>query len=87
MDFIKEFCPSSKTVVIRSKTYGSQLSMFMEMVFSAQHDGFPVYPDNCKVVQYGGDRYARTFGIEFYYEDAPEEYTIIRATTYLTHKG
>lgn len=82
MRFIKEFCPNSKTVVVRCDSYGSSLQMFQDMVHSAQEDGFHINLMDCKVVHYGGERYAKTFGIEFSYDYAPENYKIIYQLEY-----
>jgi hypothetical protein len=51
--------------VIRANHYGNNVALINEWAAIAKQ----TYPDlqdqDIKVVQYGGDRYARTFGIEF----------------------
>ena len=80
---IKEYNPESQTAVIRSKYYGSNLSMFLGMFVEAQSDFPHISEDDVTIVRYGGKHYAKTFGIEFkvgHY--APEEYTRISQLEY-----
>lgn len=81
MNIIKEYCPSAKTVVIRSDSYGSSMSYIQKLLNEARKD-FDVNLDTCTVVHFGGERYANTFGIEFPADDAPEEYIRINQLEY-----
>lgn len=83
-EMIKEYCPYAKTAVLRSTHYGSDFERFVCFVNQAQKD-FPAMRLDFKdftVVKYGGDRYAKTFGIEFVVDEAPEEYTVIAQLEY-----
>ena len=66
--------------IIRFNHYGSGLDVINQAAAIAKKD-FPCLTDEkIKVVQYGGDRYRGTFGIEFNLPDmeiAPEGYRII----------
>lgn len=70
MQIIKEFRPAtddggSAIAVIRSNTYGSSLEKFQRF-FEIAKETFPkLEPRDIKITQYGGERYKRTFGIEF----------------------
>lgn len=77
MRIIKEFCPASNRGVIRTNTYGSQLSMFLELAAIAKQDFPYLTEDNIEIVHYGGERYAKTFGIEFPAHGVPDDYQII----------
>jgi hypothetical protein len=66
---IKEFVEKDNTakkyrVVIRDNCYGSKLSKFLKFINEARKD-FDINEDEVDVVHFGGERYARTFGIEF----------------------
>ena len=83
MNFTKEYCPSAQTVVIRSgDRYGSDLQRFMDMYEEACQDGFRIEMSDVKIVHYAGNRYAGTFGIEFQWNDAPDEYNRINQLEY-----
>ncbi|MGL5719894.1 MAG: hypothetical protein ACRCYP_03760 [Alphaproteobacteria bacterium] len=51
--------------VIRSNCYGSSLSTFLEYLAIAQETYPTLRPEDVRVVHFGGQRYKRTFGIEF----------------------
>lgn len=66
---IKEYCKQSNTVVIRRDDYAHSLKAINELIAIALSD-FPTIDidrdwEEIKIVQYGGKRYKRTFGIEF----------------------
>ena len=62
---IREFAEVSQRVIIRSNRYGSTLSYFNELLTVAEADFGTLDPTQVEVVYYGGDRYKRTFGLEF----------------------
>jgi len=63
MKVIKEFCRNF--VVLRTDTYEKGLSHF-DRLFAQAEKGFPTLErSDVRVVQYGGERYKGTFGIEF----------------------
>lgn len=62
---IREFAEVSQRVIIRSNRYGSTLSYFNELLTVAEADFGTLDPTQVEVVHYGGDRYKRTFGLEF----------------------
>lgn len=73
MKIIKEYCLQSKRVVIRTNTYADTLR-HLNILYKAAVDDFPsLLMDEVGVVYYGGERYARTYGIEF--EAEPSEIT------------
>jgi hypothetical protein len=74
---IKEFCKESKTAVIRNNHYGSNLQMFNEMFEEALLDFPNLQMSEVTIVHYGGERYAKTFGIEFTAIHAPSTYARI----------
>lgn len=60
---IKERCGHHH--VIRSNHYGHRLSFFEELFAAARVDIPTLAPDDVEVVQFGGIRYKRTWGIRF----------------------
>jgi len=65
MQIIKEYCKYANRAVIRSNSYGSGLSKFEELFEIARKD-FPFLKiSDVDVVHFAGERYAKTFGIEF----------------------
>lgn len=63
MEIIKE--STGKYGVLRTDTYANSLAHF-EMLFAEAKKDFPsLEPGKVEVIRYGGDRYARTHGIEF----------------------
>ena len=67
MKVIKEFC--RKIVVLRTNTSAKGLNHFDKLFAQAKKDFPTLERSDVRVVQFGGDRYKRTFGIEF---DLPE---------------
>lgn len=69
MKLIKEICLGEgdriTTGVVRSNCYGSQLSYIKKLVRAAKKTFPQLTDDDIRVVHFGGDRYARTYGIEF----------------------
>lgn len=51
--------------VVRSRNYGSSLAKFLDFAAEARKDYPQLSDDDIEIVHYGGDRIARTFGIEF----------------------
>lgn len=83
---IKEYCPHAKKAVIRTTMYGSDFERFICFVNQARSD-FPTKRlefSEFEIVKYGGDRYAKTFGIEFMVANVelPEDYVIIEQLEY-----
>ena len=81
-EIIKEFCEASSTVVFRSNAYGSQLDKFMEFFEEARKDFPELKESDVRVVHFSGKYYAKTFGIEFKTEDAPDSYVRIQHLEY-----
>jgi len=82
---IKEFCQATSErvhIVIRENSYGSDLDKF-DRLFEVAIQDFPsLNRSDVKVVHYGGERYAKTFGIEFVAEKAPDGYKEINQLEY-----
>jgi TRAP-type mannitol/chloroaromatic compound transport system substrate-binding protein len=56
---------SNARCVVRTNCYGSSLSMFKQLADVAK-EAYPELKDeDIKIVQFGGQAYKRTFGIEF----------------------
>jgi hypothetical protein len=73
---IKEFCPAKNGdyhFVIRESNYGSQYDKFEGLVSVAKQDFPNLESSDIRIVKYGGDRYAKTFGIEFSLSTQPPE--------------
>jgi hypothetical protein len=51
--------------VIRTNCYGSRLSTFNKLATIAKETYPMLTDDDIEIVHFGGDRYARTYGIEF----------------------
>lgn len=85
MKVIKEYCPAARRCVIRMNTYGSSKAFF-DNLFGIAKEDFPALKDSeIEVVQFGGIRYKRTFGIEFSVVaevPVPDEYQEIRELEY-----
>ena len=79
---IKEFCKASNTAIIRENSYGSKLSKFTKLFAEAKKDFPYLEEEDIEIVKYGGERYAKTFGIEFYATTVPEEYARISQLEY-----
>jgi hypothetical protein len=78
MKIIKEFCKAADVCVIRTDSYAHNLEHILNLCSEASRDFPELEPDMIQVVQYGGDRYARTFGIEFHPgKQPPASYTEI----------
>ena len=65
MTIIKEFCLYSRQCIIRTDTYAHSLRHFQNLFEIAKKDYPDLKPENVEVIHYAGERYARTFGIEF----------------------
>jgi hypothetical protein len=74
---IKEFCPARNNedyhFVIRESDYGSQLAKFLNLFEIAKADFPELQPHMVRVIKYGGERYGKTFGIEFALSHQPPE--------------
>jgi hypothetical protein len=60
--------------VIRTNSYGSQLSFIRHLAAIAIAEFPTLTEDQVEIVRYGGQRYKGTFGIEF---TCPVDYTIV----------
>ena len=69
MKIIKEIRPADGVrkaiAIVRTNCYASNLTLFGTLFTVALRDYPGLEQDACRVVQFGGDRYAGTFGIEF----------------------
>jgi hypothetical protein len=79
---IKEYCEPSARVVIRESRYGSQLDKFIRLYEEALKDFPNLKMRDVEIVKYAGERYAKTFGIEFHSPFAPDTYARISALEY-----
>jgi hypothetical protein len=70
---IKQYHEGSRTVVLRTGSYGSILKRFDDLFTEAQKDFPSLKRDDVEIKQYGGDRIKHIFGIEF---TAPKEVTV-----------
>jgi len=74
MRIIKEYCEHNNTVILRTDCYSKRLSSILELFETAKID-FPFLKVNdVEVIYYAGERYKRTYGIEFLAQDAPTNY-------------
>lgn len=66
MRIIKEFCKTDNgyRVILRSDTYMKTLEYVTILVTYARRD-FSLNDSEIEIVKYGGQRYAKTTGIEF----------------------
>lgn len=62
--------PTYHTCVIRSDTYANSAAHITRMISEALADFPGLTLDDIEVVQFGGQRYKRTMGIEFRVHDA-----------------
>lgn len=85
MQIIREWCKHSGRCVIRTNTYANSLGHFNHLFEIAQKDFSELKASDVEIVHYAGERYARTFGIEFkpvgivpkdYQEVARHEYSL-----------
>ena len=65
MEIIREYSTEAKRCVIRTNTYASDLSHFMNLFEEARKDFPDLKLDEVKVEHYGGERHKGFFGIEF----------------------
>jgi len=83
MQIIKEYSKYAKKCVIRTNSYSSSLSYFNELIEIAKNDFPELIDDNIEIVQYGGERIKRIFGIEFYPTNyVPSSYNEIQNLEY-----
>jgi hypothetical protein len=81
---IKEFCKKVNTCVIRTFSYNHSLEYLMVLFAEAEGDFPGLKAKDVEVVQYGGQSYARTFGIEFHpITPPPAEYVEIDQLEYI----
>ena len=62
---IREVCPTSKRVVLRTRTYARDLGYILMLYAEAKKDFPELTPEQVNVVHFGGQHYAKTDGIEF----------------------
>ena len=65
MQIIKEYCEESKRCVIRTNCYGRTVEYFKKLITEAKKDDPNLSDEDIDIVQFAGQRYARTYGIEF----------------------
>jgi hypothetical protein len=63
MDIIKE--STGSIAVLRTDNYVHTLAHFLELFEEAKKDFPELKPEDVEIVHYGGERYAKTFGMEF----------------------
>ncbi len=81
MKFIKEV--TQTTYTIRTNTYTSTLEHFNRLFAEITQDFPDIRAHDVKVVQYGGQSYKRTFGLEFQNSGArPTDYIHIDKLEY-----
>jgi hypothetical protein len=94
---VKEFVPrnpedmrSAGKLIIRASNYGSSLDKFDGFFDTMAADALTFEPpieldrEDVEIVQYGGDRYKRTFGMEVSIPEGhviPEEYRRLQSAT------
>lgn len=64
---VKEYCQDTDTVVLRRCDYSHSVKAIHELITEAEND-FPFEDDaidKISIIIYGGERYKRTWGIEF----------------------
>lgn len=88
MQIIKEVVPSNgqnkARCVIRTNSYGSTFAFLTELFQIAKADFPALDADDVEVVKFAGERYAKTFGLEFAPpSDVPETYRQIGMLEYL----
>jgi hypothetical protein len=79
---IKEFCKSNSIAIIRNNHYGNGMDVFEGLYLEALKDFPKLKRSDVRIVQYAGERYARTFGIEFPATSAPATYERIEQLEY-----
>lgn len=82
MNIIKEYCinklGSGNTIVLRSNTYANSLKYFMTLFKEAKKSFPELRRRNVQIIEYAGNRYKHTFGIEFFSEEKVlKEYELI----------
>jgi hypothetical protein len=65
MDYLKEYSTESQKYVIRTDTYAHSVEHIQNMFAEAQKDFPDLQVKDVDVVYYAGQRFSRTFGIEF----------------------
>lgn len=65
MKIIREYSTRSQTCVIRTLQYNSSMSYFESLLAEARKDFPDLKSEEVEIKHYGGDRYSKTFGIEF----------------------
>lgn len=83
MQIIKEYCKEADICVIRTNTYGKSFGFMNNLVNIAKQDFEDLNLDEIDIVRYAGQRYAKTFGIEFHPTNSiPEDYSEISELEY-----
>ena len=83
MIIIKEYCEEVNKYEIRTNTYVHTWEYFNTLINEAKKD-YPTLKENeVEIVQFAGECYKRTYGIEFKVETQPkEEYFRINSLEY-----
>ncbi len=79
MKIIKE--QTKKHCVIRTDTYGKTLDHLLDLYDLAKNDFPEIEPKDITIVHYAGERYKRTYGLEFKKPDGakvPDDYQNIQ---------
>lgn len=66
--------------VIRNDHFDSSFKVIKELIQEAKEDFPELKDDDIKVVQFGGEQYPRTFGIEFSFDESispPSDYEFV----------
>ena len=74
MHITKEYCGSVGKGVIRSNTYAHNIKYINNMVKEAKKDVPELKDEDIEVVQFAGERYSKTYGIEFPVKKKPAGY-------------
>lgn len=65
MRVIRELAEHGNVGIVRSELYSKRVSHILTLVAEAKKDFPSLSDDDMEVVYYGGDRYKRTYGVEF----------------------
>lgn len=85
MNVIKEYCEYANVCVIRTENYGSSMKYFRYLVGVAKQDFPYLDEENIEIKHYAGERYKKTFGIEFKVPNGysvPSDYQLIQNLEY-----
>ncbi len=77
MNFIREYATEPSIAIVRTNCYGSSFEFISSMVSELKKDFPELKDEDIKIIQYGGERYSRTFGAEAKVakSEVPESYS------------